>query len=78
MSDMNNDESITFSFTFRCVEKTVEVKKDGSLAKPQKFTNKSKDAKFEKGAKLMTGDEYLKKISEIDNRVVDFLNNFKP
>ena len=78
MSDMNRDESITFSFTFRSVAKTVEVTNTGKLATPQNFTHKKKDAKFNNAKHLMEGKQYAKRVAEINERVIGFLNNFKP
>jgi hypothetical protein len=78
MSDMNKDESITFSFTFRSIATTVEVTEDGYLAHPEKFTHAKKDAKFKKGEQLMQGEEYERQVHDIDQRVAEFLNNFKP
>ena len=77
MSNMNHDESITFSFTFRSVAKMIEVTNAGSLAKPQEYTHKRKDAKFKKAEFLMEGEEYTKRVAEINTRVHAFLNNFK-
>jgi hypothetical protein len=77
MSEMNNEESITFCFTFRSVAATVEVTKEGYLAHQEKFTHAKKDAKFKKGEQLMKGEEYERQVQEIDMRVGEFLNNFK-
>ena len=69
-SDMQTRESITYSFTFRCVQRTEEVTITGNIKRP--ISNPEKEAKYKDGERDLKTTEYKNKRRDLENRMEIF------
>ncbi len=76
MSNMQQDESVTFSFSFRSVGMTAKCTPVGNLVNPEHYTDNRKDRKFREGAHKVQGEVYEQQKSELEKRLEEFLANF--
>ena len=70
MSNMISSNSITFSFTFRCVQERIGVKPTGELLNPK--ISHTKGLKFKAGNKEFQSSRYQNKRVILERRMKDF------
>ena len=72
-SDMQGEEGITFTFSFRSVQTSVTVNPNGTMANPTMTEERRR--KFQEGSMIFSTPVYQQDRQDLENKVAEFFQN---